>query len=324
MTARTFLRLASRTKILVIGDLILDKYLFGTVARISPEAPVPVLAAEREEAKAGGAGNVCLNLASLRCKTVVIGRVGNDEEGSRLDALLAGQGIDSLLIRDGAPTTTKTRVLAGSQQLLRIDREKVTPLSASALHAVENRLEREKGISAIIVSDYGKGMVTPGLIRFLVRYAARRRVLLTVDPKVEHFKRYRGVACLTPNLTEASAGMGRLMPKDERQIACLGNSILRTLRCRYLVITLGKDGMAVFRKPGDVVHLPAARKEVFDVTGAGDTVIAVLTLALACGADILSAARIANLAAGAVVQKVGAAAVTPEELIALEQESRAV
>jgi rfaE bifunctional protein kinase chain/domain len=218
-----------------------------------------------------------------------------------------------LLSRAGSPTTVKTRIMAGAQQICRVDRESVEDLAAGELAGVKTLVSRERP-DAVIISDYGKGMITPGLISFLTGFAGRRRIVIMVDPKVEHFNCYRKVTCLTPNLAEASLGIHRPQPRRTHEIVELGRDILAALEPRHLVITLGRDGMLVFRGPRDVFRLPAVARQVFDVTGAGDTVIAAMTLALACDADILQAAALANLAAGVVVQKVGAATASPAEL----------
>lgn len=303
-------------RLLIVGDFMLDHFVRGRVERISPEAPVPVVQVAQESFVPGGAGNVAANLAALSARVSVLGVVGEDEAGLRLRRDLEGRGVDvrHLLADPGRPTTLKVRVIAEHQQVVRFDREVRGPLPRAlrerALQALQDEAARADGV---ILSDYGKGLLAPELLGVAVAAARRRGLPVVVDPKVEHFQKYRRVTCLTPNLAEAWGGM-RLAPQaSEAAVEDLGGRILRRLRSDSLLITRGEKGMSLFAD-GRVAHIPTTAREVFDVTGAGDTVAGVLTLALAAGARPLEAAVVANAAAGLVVAKLGTATVTLREL----------
>jgi D-beta-D-heptose 7-phosphate kinase/D-beta-D-heptose 1-phosphate adenosyltransferase len=265
----------------------------------------------------GGAGNVCNNLAELGATVMSVSVAGSDEASHRLLSSLNAQGIETegILIDPGRPTTQKCRIIAGQQQLVRFDREDTQPLSLRLQEQLAAAVEsRAREASAVIISDYGKGVVTPLVLRRAINAARKAGIPITVDPKVEHFRRYRGVDCITPNIHEAWTGM-QLLPKDsEESVNSLGRKILALLRCRSVLITRGEKGMTLFERGGRITHIPAQAREVFDVTGAGDTVISVLTLALGCGSRLLESAALANHAAGVVVGKLGTATVKPEEL----------
>ncbi|MBI4423593.1 MAG: D-glycero-beta-D-manno-heptose-7-phosphate kinase [Elusimicrobia bacterium] len=308
-------------RIVVCGDLMLDHYIRGRVSRISPEAPVPVVQVRSESHVPGGAGNVCSNIASLSASVSVVGVLGADAAGQTLLDDLRSRGIQTAgALQDGERATTqKVRVIGEHQQLLRYDRETSDGLSrrlqARLVEALEEAAGRAHGI---VISDYGKGVVTPELLKAALRAARRRRIPITVDPKIEHFMRYRGVDCITPNLNEAWAGMRLLPREDEAAVLSLGGRILTTLRARSVLITRGEKGMTLFEsrggRPQAPAHIPARAKEVFDVTGAGDTVISVLALGLACRASLREASLLSNHAAGIVVGKLGTATVSVPEL----------
>ncbi|MCX7706230.1 MAG: D-glycero-beta-D-manno-heptose-7-phosphate kinase [bacterium] len=310
-----FLKQIPEARILVVGDIILDHFVVGQVRRISPEAPVPVLEVKKEIYRCGGAGNVCFNITGLGGNVSIASIIGDDTNGAILKNMLEENHIGTfLLARKNFPTSIKTRVIAGSQQMIRVDREKIEKLFQEELSKIQSFIEKEiKNFDAVIISDYGKGVVIPALISYCSGICHKYRKVITVDPKINHFFYYKNVTCLTPNLMEASAGMHLPEPSTVDDIVELGKKIMKKLSLENLVITRGKDGMTIFSDSG-VTHLPAISKEVFDVTGAGDTVIAVLTLGLACGFDILKAATFANLAAGVVVQKLGTANVSPDEM----------
>lgn len=307
----------AHTRILVIGDLILDEFIWGTVDRISPEAPVPVVWTERESAMPGGAANVAGNVRALGGQVELLGVVGADAGGQRLRQELHGRGIssDGLFVDKRRPTTLKTRVVAHHQQVVRIDREKVDRVSGPLLERiVEHARERIPAVDGVIIEDYGKGLIHPGLLRPVVALAKRRRKVITVDPKEEHIAYYRGVTALTPNKKEAAAA-AKCPISDEASLLQAGRKILRRLRPETLLITLGEDGMLLLSGNGKApVHIPTVAREVYDVSGAGDTVIACFTLARAAGANFLEAATLANAAAGVVVGKVGVATCSPAEL----------
>lgn len=299
-------------RVLVLGDMILDHYIWGDALRLSPEAPVPVVHVERDSYRVGGAGNVALNLRALGAHTKISGMLGADEAGGQLRELLKEAGVDLKAVREkrGVRTIVKTRVVARSQQLLRIDREDVpdnyTFTDTPELDASE--------FDAVILSDYAKGVVSSDLLRDVQRLAGRN--LVAYDPKPRRRLHYGGLGLMTPNRMEALelAGM-ELSPAEKRfpaEEVCL--RIFEEYRPRYLVITLGADGMLLCENGTITGQIQAYAREVFDVSGAGDTVIATLTAALAAGASLHEAAHLANTAAGIVVGKFGTAVATPEEI----------
>lgn len=305
-------------RVLVIGDVMLDEFLWGTVSRISPEAPVPVVWVNGETFMPGGASNVANNLAALGAKTFISGIIGDDEKGRILTEELAKKGIviDGLVIDESRPTTLKTRVIAHHQQVVRIDREKIDEVPDKVLWKISAFVDSKiKDVDAVIIEDYGKGVISPRILKKVVPLAKRLGKIVTVDPKEEHFSYYKGVTSITPNRAEAQNAVNFKL-KDEAALFKAGRMILRNLKCETVLITLGENGMVLFqkgqRKP---VHIPTVAQEVFDVSGAGDTVISVFTQALCCKASALEAAHIANCAAGIVVGKVGISVVTKEELI---------
>lgn len=302
--------------ILVIGDLILDHHIFGKVERVSPEAPVPVVWANKENFVCGGAANVGLNLRALGAKVSLCGVIGCDSHGNTLFKHIKEAGIDTqLIVKDSnRPTTLKSRIIANSQQVVRVDWESLDFLSAAANKAVLNKIRKNiNKFDAVIIEDYGKGVVNPALVKELVAICRRNKKIVTVDPKEEHFDYYRGVTALTPNLKEAQAAAGRKI-RGFKDIPALGKKIMISLQPQALLLTLGEDGMMVFSKK-DYHHIPTAALEVFDVTGAGDTVISAFTLALSCGATYSQAAILANISAGLVVGKLGAALASKKELL---------
>ena len=305
-------------RVLVVGDLMLDHYIRGHVSRISPEAPVPVVRVGEESSLPGGAGNVTVNLAALGGAVSVLGVVGPDDTGRQLAALLTARGVDaSGLIEDHARVTAqKCRVIAERQQVVRYDRETSGPLSAATEAAILDRLPRAiETADAVILSDYGKGVLGPRVLKAAIAWAKRFKRPITVDPKPEHFKLYRGITCMTPNVHEAFAGMRRGEKPGQEEIDRLGRDIVRALKAQSVLITRGPDGMSLFKADGSALHIPTQAREVFDVTGAGDTVIATLTLALAAGAKLPDAAAVSNYAAGVVVGKLGTATCSPAELM---------
>ncbi len=305
-----------KARLLVIGDLMLDEFIWGDVSRISPEAPVPVVWERRHSFMPGGASNVASNIAALGGEVTLCGVIGTDEPGRRLKELLKKRGVrlQSVVTDRHRPTTLKTRVVAHHQQLVRIDREFQGPIAPSLSRTLLSSVRKLlKKVDAVILEDYGKGVVTAPLIREVVALAKKYSRIVTVDPKEEHFDQYRGVTILTPNRKEAYGAVGE---KDPSQVPLqkIGKEILRRLKCQAVLITLGEDGMALFEKNGKVTRIPTVAQEVFDVSGAGDTVIATFTTALAAGATMVDAASLSNVAAGIVVGKVGIATVTAREL----------
>ncbi len=303
-----------KKRILVVGDIILDHYIWGLVDRISPEAPVPVVDVKEENYNLGGAANVAANIVSLGGRATVLGIRGNDIHGEVLEDLMRERGIDTSGIFTGSrPTTVKTRVIAHNQQVVRFDREERRSVDGSRFKKISDfLLSSRDNWDAIIVSDYKKGMVTRRIMRLLVSEFKSQGAYLAVDPKVGNFPMYRDVSIITPNLKEASQGSG-IEIKDEQSLIKAGTLLLRRLRCDSILITRGEQGMSLFDGEG-VTHIPTAARSVYDVTGAGDTVIAAFTLAHVAGAGLRDAAMVANHAAGIVVGKIGTACATKEEL----------
>jgi D-glycero-beta-D-manno-heptose-7-phosphate kinase len=307
----------SSTRILVVGDIVLDHYIWGKVSRISPEAPVPVVNVTKESLLLGGATNVVQNIHALGGSVSVCGVIGTDEAGRQLQRLLHSQKIstDGLIIESTRPTTIKTRIIAHSQQVVRFDREIKDRIEKDTHQNVFGFVKRQisSGLDAIVISDYCKGVVTKELVKDIVRLAKKNRVIVSVDPKVSHFGMYSGATILTPNANEAAIG-SKIEIEDEQSLLRAGKLLLKNLHCAAVLITRGEHGMSLFEQGGKVSHIPTVARKVYDVTGAGDTVISALTLAMAAGANMLDAARISNYAAGIVVGIVGTATVRSEEL----------
>jgi D-beta-D-heptose 7-phosphate kinase/D-beta-D-heptose 1-phosphate adenosyltransferase len=295
---------------------MLDEYMWGTVSRISPEAPVPVVAVRSETVRVGGAGNVATNVAALGGRVSLIGLVGNDAAGERLshELELAGVKSDGLIMDASRPTTIKSRVVAGSQHVVRFDRESDAPASRAVrrrmVAAVQERLPKA---DVLLISDYAKGVVGPALVREVLKLAARHRTPVAVDPKVQHLTLFTGVTLVAPNHHEAAAA-ARVSVRSETDLLRVGQRLLRRLKVRAVLITRGEQGMSLFEAGKAVVHIPTVAREVYDVTGAGDTVMGALSLALAAEADMQTAAVLANYAAGVVVGKRGTATVSRAEL----------
>jgi len=303
--------------VLVIGDLILDEFIWGNVSRISPEAPVPVVWVKSENFMPGGCSNVASNICSLGGRAYVMGIVGCDDRGETLVNVMRESGIyvDDIFRDSSRPTTLKTRVIAHHQQVVRIDRENTVPLSSEAMDFFMKQLDiRMAQIDAVCIEDYGKGVITAELVRRIVRLARKHGKIITVDPKEDHLSFYKGVTALTPNHHEAS-GLSQIRISDDASLEKAGRKLLKTLSCENVLITRGEQGMALFQNDRKAVSIPTMAQDVYDVSGAGDTVIATFTLARAMKALPVEAAFLANYAAGVVVGKVGTAAVTREELL---------
>ena len=320
---RQLLARFARQRVLVVGDVMLDHFIWGKARRLSPEAPVPVVEVTRETEYPGGAANVSRNLRALGADVTTLGLVGTDAAGDRLRELLAAQGLrtDGLLTDARRPTSIKTRVVAQRQQVVRFDRERVLAPSPAMGQRVLAEFERAlAGVDAVIFEDYAKGLLTQALLDQMQRRAKRRGIITAADPNARHWLRYRGLTAVTPNRAEAFAAAG--LPATEpvgdalrdRALLAAGARLLRRWRPANLLVTLGEHGMCLFRPGQRPHHIPTVAREVFDVSGAGDTAIAVFTLALAGRATAVEAAALANHAAGVVVGKVGTAICTPAEL----------
>ena len=303
-------------QLLVLGDIMVDEYIWGGVSRLSPEAPVPVVEVEAESFRPGGAGNVAANIRSLGGRAILVGVVGNDPPAERLVDQLEAIGIksDGVVVDRTRPTTIKTRVVAGSQQIVRFDRESVLDLSKEAAERLlELATERLEDADALLISDYAKGVISKRLARQVLSLARRRKKITIVDPKVHHLHLYKGATVVTPNHHEAAA-FARFRMREEQDPESVGRELQRKLEVSAVLVTRGEQGMSLF-EDGRVTHIPAVAKEVYDVTGAGDTVVAALGLALTSGASLKEAAVIANHAAGVVVGKAGTATASRQELL---------
>jgi len=314
MTYRKILSGFKRKRILVIGDIILDRYIWGKVTRISPEAPVPIVEVTEENFLLGGASNVAHNIVALGGHATIAGLAGNDRGGDILSKILDEKRIRSEgVFKSLRPTTVKTRVIAHSQQVVRFDREDRNIIDGKIFRSLLKYITSEiPKHDAVILSDYKKGVISSNLLKEVVRIARTENIFVSVDPKVGHFHLYKNVSLITPNLLEASLASG-IEIRDEKSLLNAGRTLLRKIPCEAVLITRGEYGMSLFTKK-KVVHIPTAAKNVYDVTGAGDTVIATFTLAHAAGAGMEASAVIANHAAGIVVGEVGTAVVTLDEL----------
>jgi len=309
---RANLRAMSKARVLVVGDVMLDRYWFGDVSRISPEAPVPVVKIERTEERPGGAANVARNVAALGAQAELLSVIGNDEAGACLERLLRDEQIPSQLYRDSAiATTIKLRVIGRQQQLLRIDFD-IQPSHEVLLSKLADFEKKLPSCDVVVLSDYGKGGLTH--IAKMINMVNRSGKPVLVDPKGDDFDRYRNATILTPNRAEFRQVVGGW--KSEREFGEKARQLVNRLKLRALLITRSEEGMTLFSDE-QMVHVPAQAREVFDVSGAGDTVIAVLGVMLASGAKLPDAVRIANRAAGIVVGKLGTAVVHREELFAV-------
>ena len=305
-------------KILVIGDWILDEFVWGTVERISPEAPVPVVNVIRESFVPGGALNVANNIRTLGGLVYPCGLVGRDLIGRMLVKTMKKEGIDTTgaIYDPDRPTTLKTRIVAHSQQVVRFDKENNRDLSGDLLKKAVACIDKViSKVDAIVIEDYGKGMITPELLTHVLKKAKAFKKPVLVDPKEKNFNYYQGVTVITPNRKEAFSAYESSTKSDHvPDLDEVGKALIKRFSCQAVLITLGEEGMMLFEKSGGVTKIQTAAREVFDVSGAGDTVIAVFTMALAAGANMKEAALISNKAAGIVVGKLGTATVTPEEL----------
>jgi D-glycero-beta-D-manno-heptose-7-phosphate kinase len=305
-------------RIVVLGDVMLDEFIWGRVRRISPEAPVPVVEVERQTIALGGAGNVVSNLVALGASPAPLGTVGDDVDAERLRSAFHSLGVrtDGLVVDRARPTTLKTRILAHNQQVVRADRESRRVISSEIEDQLVARFQ--SGIEtadALVVSDYNKGLLTKRLLSLTLEAARSRGLIACLDPKLRSFADYQPVTVITPNNQEAAEAAGVII-EDEKSLVEAGRKLLGSIDCRAVLVTRGEEGMTLFTGGGEVTHIPTVAREVYDVTGAGDTVIATLALALAAGASLVEAAVLANHAAGVVVGKLGTATVTGEELLA--------
>ena len=303
-------------QVLILGDTMLDEYLLGSVNRISPEAPVPVVDIDATRRLLGGAANVAANIRALGDKPLLVGAVGNDSAAEQLRRLLEQKGIspDYLVLDRSRKTTIKTRIIAHGQQVVRADQESRHDLEADIESQIMAHIRKAAdSIAAIIISDYGKGMITLSLLKQVIDFCQKQNIFLAVDPKETRFNNYERVSLITPNHHEAEFAYGRRI-HTEADLLEVGQGLLKRLEAESILITRGAEGMSLFRRDREPTHIPTFARKVFDVTGAGDTVIAVYVSVVAAGADAVEAAIFANAGAGCTVAEIGTAAVTVAQL----------
>ncbi len=319
MKSSSIFQLLHGKKVLVVGDIMLDRFLYGDVERISPEAPVPVVLFKEEKFAPGGAANVVLNLLGLNMEVILAGVIGDDDTGRKLTARLDGEKRleKCCIIREpGRRTTEKIRIIGNHQQIARVDKEEKKSCSEKIFNEMKAAiLSQIKDISAVIISDYGKGMINRKLINFILGLKKKYDFIVTVDPKVGHFFFYTEVDLITPNNKEASEASG-IRIVDSKSLKKAAQKIIKRLKCKNLLITLGSEGMILFNSQNrDGYHIPTQARQVYDVSGAGDTVISVMTAIMSIGVHTEQAARIANQAAGIVVGEFGTTAITLDKLM---------
>lgn len=304
------------TKVLIVGDVMLDRYWWGSVSRISPEAPVPIVRLKNATLAAGGAANVAANIAGLGAEPFLVGIIGKDAEGTALRGQLATRGVaaDHLVEVEDRPTTVKTRVIAHSQQVTRVDQEMDHDLSdRDTSRVLEFLEERIAMVDSVIISDYAKGLLTSNVLKGVIESARRAGKNVLVDPKGKDYTRYSGASLLTPNRKEAAEAC-KLEENGHDLIKCAGRKLLNDLDIAAVLITQGEEGMTLFQRNEEPAHFHALARQVYDVTGAGDTVIATLATAVGSGSDLRTAAKLANIAAGVVVEQVGTTSITAADL----------
>lgn len=305
----------SNGKILIVGDVMLDKYYFGSVERISPEAPVPIVNIRKEESRLGGAANVANNIASLGGQTLLCGTIGHDLLGKELERISRQKNIKTMLLRTPCPTITKARIIGGKQQIVRVDYE-----DRSALRNEDKKLLQEavnanlSDYDILVISDYGKGLITEEFCSYLIRHAKKAGKKVIIDPKGKNWKKYSGADLVTPNVKELSDIVGYTVPNTDRAIEKAAREAIEANHLTSLLVTRSEKGMSLISNMPPI-HIPTHSEEVFDVSGAGDTVVATLSICLAAGMSIVEAMQTANIAAGIVVKKIGTATLTIEELV---------
>ena len=321
----TFLRRFDQVHVLVIGDLMLDRYIWGRVERISPEAPVPVVRVTRESLHAGGAGNVVANIRALGGSVVACGAVGKDQAGQRLchELTALGAGVQGVITGSNTITTSKTRIIAHSQQVVRLDREESDTLDTRVRSQLRRFVQHHiTDFQVLVISDYGKGVVDAEFLSLLSTLRAQHGFVYLIDPKRRNFAHYRGATLVKPNREEAGIAAG-IEIRTERDLNQAGAHLLQLWQTEAVLVSRSEEGMSLFKPHGAPQHFPTTTREVYDVTGAGDTVLATCALALGAGATLEEATILANHAAGVVVGKVGTATVSPAELHAALQEEYA-
>ena len=304
----------SKCNILIVGDIMLDKYYFGKVERISPEAPVPIVNIVSEESRLGGASNVANNISSLGGNAFLCGAIGHDLFGKEIERMGRQKNIRTSFIKTEQPTIAKARVIGGLQQIVRIDYEQKLRLNERGYQQLKELISKLiKEVHLLVISDYGKGFISQEICSFLIQTAQEHHIHVIVDPKGQEWEKYAGADLITPNVKELGEITGKTINNDDREIEIAGKTILDRYGLSALLVTRSEKGMSLINRQ-ETIHIPTYSQEVFDVSGAGDTVVATLALALSAGKDIKEAMYIANVAAGIVVTKLGTATVTQEEL----------
>lgn len=316
LRTKQLLQGCSGKKIAVIGDVMLDRYFWGSVSRLSPEAPVPVVDIESESFHLGGASNVAKNLQSLGVEALMVGVVGDDNSGKIIREILeqSGMAIRGIICVRERPTTVKTRVIGNNQQIIRLDRETKSPISDDESQKILEVLECSSSLDGIILEDYNKGVITPYLIRSVIRFAQERSIPVFVDPKFANFFEYQYVSLFKPNKKETQDALGYSLSNDE-DVYRAGAELLNKLQCQNVLITLGSRGMVLFENTGAISSVPTRARHVADVSGAGDTAIATLAAMVAGGATMPEAAALANSAAGIVCEEPGIVTIEPSRLL---------
>lgn len=302
--------------IAVVGDVMLDRYFWGSVSRVSPEAPVPVVDVDRELYHMGGAANVAANLNSLGIKSILCGIIGNDEYGRIFKDLVKENDIDpkGLFIDNNRPSTVKTRIFGNNQQIVRLDIERTTELPDEGEKFILKTIQNSEDISAIIFCDYNKGALSDILIREVIRHSKNKDIPVFVDPKFENFFTYRNVTLLKPNKKEVEDAIGKQI-RSEEDVINAGKYLIEKLRCENLLLTLGSGGMRLFESNGDISTVQTQARHVADVSGAGDTAIATFAASVVGGAEVKEATTIANVASGIVCEKPGIVSITKQDIL---------
>ncbi len=306
-----------RKRIAVVGDVMIDRYYWGHVGRISPEAPVPVVEIDSEQVRFGGAANVANNIRCLGGTPLLVGLIGDDHAGNSFAEMLRDQSMDTegLVVDSGRPTTIKTRVIAAGQHVVRVDNESKADCPERLQHRIVDAVKyRIQQIDAVLIEDYNKGVLTKDVIDELLAVARKYAKIVTVDPKFNHFLDFKGVTLFKPNRREAEEVLGGRLRTDA-DIVAAGKRLVEILGAHNVLLTRGEEGMSLFEAGGEVTHMHSVAGNVQDVSGAGDTVISTLTLGLAAGVDVLTSCQLANCAAGVVVGQVGIVPVSPEQLL---------
>lgn len=311
-------------KILLVGDIMLDRFVYGGVSRISPEGPIPIIGANREEKMLGGAGNVYANLKAMGTDVRLYSVVGDDNAAREIKDIIAtmGENKASLIVDSSRPTIEKTRYISQNQQLLRVDYERLDPLSDFVQRDILSQIEEIIGdMAVIILSDYGKGVLTKWLTHKLIRLGKKNKIPVIVDPKVQDFSFYKGATIVTPNKKELSEATQGLPVKTDQDIETTAHALIKQSGIETVFATRSEDGMSVISKKGDAIHLPTQAQEVYDVSGAGDSVVAAIAASIAAGANYEQAAKLANIAGGLAVAKVGTAIIRQDEMVEAVQKT---